>query len=131
MNPEFPSAEEYASERARHPALTVVDARAEGVAVTEFYKNQVLLNVNGECLRLAVLEGQYHWHHHPDSDEMFLVVEGELQIDFAEGPRATLTPWQTVVIPAGTVHRTRGVGRTVNLTFERQGARTVFVDGPA
>ncbi len=131
MNPEFPTAQEYSSERARHLALRVVDVRAEGAAVTEFYKNQVLVDLNADCLRLAVLEGQYHWHQHPDSDELFLVVEGELQIDFADGTHATLTPWQSLVIPAGTVHRTRGMGRTVNLTFEKQGAQTVFVDGPA
>jgi hypothetical protein len=32
------------------------------------------------------------------------------------------------VVPAGTVHRTRAIGRTVNVTFEMQGARTEFVE---
>jgi mannose-6-phosphate isomerase-like protein (cupin superfamily) len=39
-----------------------------------------------------------------------------------------LEPWQAIVIPAGTVHRTRAIGRTVNLTFELLAADTVFVD---
>jgi mannose-6-phosphate isomerase-like protein (cupin superfamily) len=34
-----------------------------------------------------------------------------------------------VVIPAGTVHRTRAMGRTVNITYERQGTKTAFVEG--
>ena len=128
MKTAFPSAQEYSSEAAQFPALTVVDIGAEQSAVTDAYRNQVLLNVNQECLRLSVFEGEYRWHHHPDSDELFLVVAGELQIDFEGGTQVSLTQWQCVVVPAGTVHRTRAIGRTVNLTYERQQARTVFVD---
>ena len=58
------------------------------------------------------------------------MVAGELQIDFEGGRQTTLTEWQGLVVPADTVHRTRAIGRTVNLTCEKQGARTVFVDGP-
>jgi mannose-6-phosphate isomerase-like protein (cupin superfamily) len=88
----------------------------------------VLSNVNGECLRLAVFEGEYRWHRHPDSDELFLVVAGNLQIDLAGAGTVELTEWLYMVVPAGTVHRTRAIGRTVNVTFEKQHARTVFTD---
>jgi mannose-6-phosphate isomerase-like protein (cupin superfamily) len=131
MKSQFPSAHEYSSEAARFPGLTVVDIRAEQAAVTESYRNQVLVDVNTDCMRLAVFEGEYRWHHHPDSDELFLVVAGTLQIDLADGNRIELTEWQSVVIPAGTVHRTRAIGRTVNITYERIGAQTVFVEGAA
>ncbi len=79
-------------------------------------------------LRLAVLTGDYPWHQHPRSDELFLVMEGRLEIELADGRTLGLGPWQSVVVPAGTVHRTRGVGRTVNLCFETVAAETVFVD---
>jgi mannose-6-phosphate isomerase-like protein (cupin superfamily) len=128
MKPSFPSAQEYSAETARHPALAVVDIRAQHALVTESYRNQVLLDVNGDCMRLSVFEGEYRWHHHPDSDELFMVVAGKLQIDLADGNRLELTEWQSVVIPAGTVHRTRAIGRTVNITFEKIGAQTVFVE---
>ena len=131
MDSPFPTAQEYASEQARRPAMTVVDIRAEHAAVTEAYQNRVLLDINQDCLRLAVFEGEYRWHQHPGSDELFLVVAGTLQIDFADGGQATLTEWQSLVVPAGTVHRTRALGRTVNLTCEQQGAQTVFVDPPS
>ena len=128
MKSRFPSAQEYSQQTARYPSLTVIDIRAEQAAVTEAYRNQVLVDVNADCMRLAVFEGEYRWHHHPDSDELFLVVAGTLQIDLADGNRLELTDWQSVVIPAGTVHRTRAVGRTVNLTCEKNGALTVFTD---
>jgi mannose-6-phosphate isomerase-like protein (cupin superfamily) len=129
MKPEYPTAQEYAAEKAQFPVLTVVDIRAEQGAVTDAYRNQVLFDVNDDCMRLSVFEGEYRWHSHPDSDELFLVVAGELEIDFEGGLQARLTPWQCLVVPAGTVHRTRAIGRTVNVTFEKQGARTVFLQG--
>jgi len=128
MKPQFPSAQEYSTQTARYPALTVIDIRAEQAAVTESYRNQVLVDVNNDCMRLSVFEGEYRWHHHPDSDELFMVVAGTLQIDLADGNRMELGAWQSVVIPAGTVHRTRAIGRTVNITYEKAGAQTVFVE---
>lgn len=130
MTSAFPSADEYSSERAQHPPLRVIDVRAEATAVTERYRNRVLVDVNDDCVRLAVFEGECRWHFHPDSDELFLVVEGALEIDLRDGSRLVLHAWQTAVIPAGTVHRTRAIGRTVNLTVEKRSARTEFADEP-
>jgi mannose-6-phosphate isomerase-like protein (cupin superfamily) len=122
-----PSAGDYAAEPVRFPPLVVVDIAAEGAAVTEAYRNQVLSRVNSSCLRLAVLSGEYPWHRHPRSDELFLVVEGALEIDLDDGRTLRLGPWQSAVVPAGTVHRTRGIGRSVNLTFEDLAAETEFI----
>ena len=123
----FPSAEDYAAEPIRFSPLTVIDVVAEAAAVTGDYRHQVFSRVNTSCLRLAVMTGEYPWHRHPDADELFLIVEGRLEIDLAGGPTLSLDPWQCVVVPRGTVHRTRAKGRTVNLCFEHVGAAaTVF-----
>lgn len=121
------TARSYTEEPVRYGPLTVVDIDREAGAVTEVYRNQVLLQVNGHCLRLGVLGGQYPWHAHPKSDELFLVLEGKLVIELADGTVLTLGPRQTVTVPAGVVHRTRGEGRTVNLCVEAVAAETVFV----
>jgi mannose-6-phosphate isomerase-like protein (cupin superfamily) len=128
MASRVPSAHSYTNEAVRHPPLTVVDVVAEATAVTEAYRNQVLCKVNTSCLRLAVINDQYPWHRHPRSDELFLVVEGRLEIEVAGGETLYLGPWQSAVIPAGVIHRTRGVGRTVNLCFEDLAAETEFVE---
>jgi len=126
MNSRFPSADEYSAQKARYGSLTVVDIGAYQRTVSD--RNDVLSNINGDCMRIAVFEGEYRWHYHPGSDELFLVVEGKLQIDMADKDTVELTEWQYVVVPAGTVHRTRAIGRTVNVTYEKQGAQTVFVE---
>jgi mannose-6-phosphate isomerase-like protein (cupin superfamily) len=122
--------ESYQDEPVRYPPLKVVDLAAEGGDVVDGYSNVVLNSVNGHCLRLAVFDGDYPWHHHPSSDELFLVVEGCLLVDLADGRTMRLEPWQAMTVPAGVVHRTRTEGRTVNLCFEELAAETVFVDAP-
>jgi mannose-6-phosphate isomerase-like protein (cupin superfamily) len=124
------TADTYVNEPVRYPALHVVDLVAEGAAVTEQYRNMVINRVNDSCLRLAVFDDVYGWHYHPTSDELFVVVSGCLAIELEDNRELRLQPWQCATIPAKTLHRTRALGRTVNLCFEKLAAETVFVDSP-
>jgi mannose-6-phosphate isomerase-like protein (cupin superfamily) len=104
----------------------LVDPLALGNAVTEAYRNVSLGGVNDHEIRLSVMTEQFRWHRHPNSDETFLGVDGELVIEFSDR-EIIVRPGQLVTVPAGTLHRTRPAGeRSVNLTFERVGAETVF-----
>ncbi|GGK27851.1 cupin domain-containing protein [Salinarimonas ramus] len=100
---------------------------AEATAGLDGHHNFVLAGVNDHCLRIAVFTGEYRWHVHPHSDELFVVVEGRLEIDLDSGCVA-LGPGQAYRVAAGVRHRTRARERTVNLCFERTDAETVFVD---
>lgn len=124
------TADTYVNEPVRYPALHVVDLVAEGAAVTEQYRNMIINRVNDSCLRLAVFDDVYGWHYHPTSDELFVVVSGCLAIELEDNRELRLQPWQCATIPAKTLHRTRALGRTVNLCFEKLAAETVFVDSP-
>ncbi len=46
--------------------------------------SQTLSKVNGSVVRMAVIQGEYHWHKHDNDDEFFYVVEGQLFIDFKD-----------------------------------------------
>jgi mannose-6-phosphate isomerase-like protein (cupin superfamily) len=118
----------YVNEPVKFAALEVVDLAQEGAAVTESYRNMVISQVNDSCLRLSVFEEAYRWHSHPTSDELFVVMSGCLAIDLEGGREIRLQPWQCVPIPAGVRHRTRALGRTTNLCFEKLRAETVFFD---
>ena len=122
------TADTYRNEPVRFSAFQVADLQAEAAKVTDSYSNTVIHRVNTSCLRLAVFEGDYRWHSHPKSDELFFVMQGCLAIDLEDGRELRLSPGQSVMIPARTVHRTRALGRTVNLCFEELAAETVFVD---
>jgi len=91
------------------------------------YDNHPIAAANDHVVRIATMTEPYHWHFHPDSDEIFLVIEGRLSIDFESGS-LELDPGQLLTIPRGVRHRTRPVGaRSVNLTFELAQSETVAV----
>lgn len=94
--------------------------------VRDRYHNRSLATVNDHEIRMSVMTEQFRWHHHPDSDETFIGVDGGLVIE-VDGQEIVLHTGEVVTIPKGVRHRTRPEGaRSVNLTFERQGAATVF-----
>jgi mannose-6-phosphate isomerase-like protein (cupin superfamily) len=80
--------------------------------------------VNDHEVRISTMTEAYHWHRHPDSDEMFLALEGGLFIDF-DDQTVALLPGHMITVNRGVRHRTRPIGeRSVNLTFERAGTRS-------
>jgi mannose-6-phosphate isomerase-like protein (cupin superfamily) len=103
-----------------HKPLEVIDEKALADACTFKWYNQTLCQVNESVVRMAVVEGEYHWHKHDEDDEFFYVIEGQFLIDL-EGSTIQLEPRQGVVIPRGVVHRTRALRRTVILMMENKG----------
>jgi mannose-6-phosphate isomerase-like protein (cupin superfamily) len=103
-----------------HKPLETIDERTLADACQYKWYNQTLCQVNDAVVRMAVIEGEYHWHKHDHDDEFFYVVEGRLFIDL-EGRTAELSPRQGFVVPKGTVHRTRAEERTVILMVENAG----------
>jgi mannose-6-phosphate isomerase-like protein (cupin superfamily) len=92
--------------------------------------NRVISSVNDHDVHISVMDAPYRWHFHPNSDETFVAVEGTLVIEFEEGA-VELRAGQLLTVPAGKPHCTRpGGARSVNLTFEKKDAQTVFFDAP-
>jgi mannose-6-phosphate isomerase-like protein (cupin superfamily) len=106
----------------------VVDPTALSRAIEDPYRNVSLSSVNDHEIRMSVMTAPFRWHRHPDSDETFYGVDGELIIQFTDH-EVVIGPGEFVTVPAGTRHRTLPAGeRSVNLTFERKDAATIFDD---
>ncbi|HEX9859510.1 MAG TPA: cupin domain-containing protein [Paracoccaceae bacterium] len=59
---------------------------------------------NGHDLMVVKVLGQFVWHAHPDTDDFFMVLAGELLIDLPAGS-VTLRPGEVFVVPKGMQHR--------------------------
>lgn len=111
---------------AKKAAPSPVDPLRISRCVREAYHNQRIAPVNDHEIRMSVMTGPFPWHRHPDSDETFFCIDGELVIEFTDGEVA-LQPGEFLTVPKGVRHRTRPGGeRSVNLTFERLETETVF-----
>ncbi|MDQ2833544.1 MAG: cupin domain-containing protein [Acidobacteriota bacterium] len=94
------------------------------------YENHSVAAVNDHEVRISVMTEAYFWHCHPDSDESFLALEGGLLLDF-DDRTVELLPGHMITVKRGVRHRTRPMGeRSVNLTFERAGARSERIAAP-
>ena len=98
--------------------LEVVDEKQLADDCEYKWYNQTLCKVNDSVVRMAVVEGEYHWHEHSDIDEFFFVLDGRFLIDL-EDRVIDLAPRQGFVVPKGVRHRTRAPERTVILMVER------------
>jgi mannose-6-phosphate isomerase-like protein (cupin superfamily) len=108
--------------------LEIIDIDQRTRMLQGVYENALLDSVNDHSIRISMMTEPYFWHHHPNSDETFLVVEGTVIIDLEER-RIELHTGQMFTIPRGVIHRTQPHGaRSVNLTIERSDIETVRVD---
>src|SRR5947209_4084325 len=95
-----------------HGPLELIDVQKLADAGTDKWYNQTLCKVNDSVVRMAVVEGEYHWHEHSDIDEFFYVIDGRFFIDL-QGRTVELEPRQGFVVPKKVQHRTRAPHRTI------------------
>ena len=69
----------------------------------EHWAPRIAGRYNDNEIRLAKASGDFQWHSHPDSDELFLVIEGELHMEFREGTEV-LGPGEMIIVPRGVEH---------------------------
>ena len=79
-----------------------------------------LVSVNDYDVKVVKLLGEFVWHTHPDTDEMFFVHSGELTIQLRDRD-VVLGPGDVFVVPAGVEHCPKAVEEVSALLFERSG----------
>ncbi len=95
------------------------DVDAVGAAHAPWW-NRTLCAVNNSWVRLGVMEGDFHWHKHDDTDEFFLVLEGRLDIEL-EDRVVSLAEHHAFTVPKGVMHCPHARGRVVALMVEQAG----------
>ena len=70
----------------------------------ERWTPKVIAEMNDYQFKLVKIQGDFVWHDHPETDETFIVIEGELRIDFRDGA-VHLGPGEMFVVPKGVEHK--------------------------
>ncbi len=79
-----------------------------------------LASINDYDVKVVKLVGEFVWHKHPDTDELFMVRSGHLTIQMRDGD-VDLGPDDVFVVPAGVEHCPRADGEVEALLIERRG----------
>ncbi|MBI1402570.1 MAG: cupin domain-containing protein [Porphyrobacter sp.] len=70
---------------------------------SDHWAPRIVARYNGNEVRLVKAAGDFRWHSHPDTDELFLVLEGRLHMTFRDRTEV-LGPGEMIVVPAGVEH---------------------------
>jgi len=86
----------------------------------EQWQPKIIAELNDYQFKLVKLQGDFVWHDHKDTDEAFIVLEGQLRIDFRDGA-VLLAAGEMFVVPRGVEHKPYAEGEVKLLLIEPRG----------
>ena len=87
---------------------------------SEHWSPRVVAEMNDYQFKVVKLQGDFVWHSHPDTDEAFLVLDGEMEIGFRDAA-VTLRAGEMYIVPKGVEHITRASRECHALIIEPRG----------
>jgi mannose-6-phosphate isomerase-like protein (cupin superfamily) len=120
------------SQSSNHPTAPVtrgqchtIDLMGKIAQINDHWQPRVVAEMNDYQFKVVKVEDDFEWHRHADTDEAFLVLDGELRIDFRAGPSGdgsiVLRAGQLGVVPKGVEHKPCANGEVKLLLIEPRG----------
>jgi mannose-6-phosphate isomerase-like protein (cupin superfamily) len=97
-----------------------IDFAARLGRFSDHWAPRVIAGMNDYQFKLAKILGEFVWHRHADTDEAFIVLKGEMTIEFRDG-RVSLKAGQMFVVPRGVEHKPVAPGECSILLVEPRG----------
>lgn len=108
----------------------VVNLDEKFAAFSDRWAPRRVASYNGNDIRIVKVEGEFVWHVHDDTDDFFLVLEGELDIELRDRT-VTLGPGELFVVPRGVEHRpVARRGEVLMINIEPGGTHNLGGDSP-
>lgn len=95
---------------------------------SEQWTPKVIAEMNDYQFKVVRIEGDFIWHSHADTDEAFLVIEGQLRIDL-RGGAVLLGPGELYVVPKGVEHKPYAEREVKMLLIEPRGVINTGEEG--
>lgn len=85
-------------------AYAPIDIKSKLALFSDHWAPKIIAQMNDTQFKLVKFQGDFTWHRHNETDEVFIVLEGEMVIDFRDGAVA-LKSGQMLVVPQGLEHK--------------------------
>ncbi|HEX4382915.1 MAG TPA: cupin domain-containing protein [Myxococcales bacterium] len=86
----------------------------------EHWTPHTVANLNDYEIKVVKVQGDFVWHSHAETDELFLILKGQLRIDFRDGA-VELNPGELYVVPRGVEHKPFAAAECEMLLIEPRG----------
>ncbi len=100
--------------------MPVINLEAKLTMFSDHWSPKIVASFNGHDVMVAKVQGEFVWHSHPDADDFFLVLKGNLTIQLRDSDMH-LGPGDLCVIPKGVEHRPVATGEVHLLLIEPVG----------
>ena len=87
---------------------------------SDHWSPKVIAEMNDYQFKLVKIQGEFVWHNHDDTDETFIVIEGEMKIEF-ENETVELSEGDMFVVPKGIEHKPRAENECKVMIIEPRG----------
>jgi mannose-6-phosphate isomerase-like protein (cupin superfamily) len=94
----------------------------------EQWTPRVIAEMNDYQFKVVKLQGDFIWHDHADTDETFIVLEGQLRIDFRDG-QVSVSQGEMFVVPKGVEHKPYAEHEVKLLLIEPKGVLNTGHEG--
>jgi mannose-6-phosphate isomerase-like protein (cupin superfamily) len=84
---------------------TAINIAGKLATFDQHWSPRTVATFNGHDVMVVKVDGEFVWHKHDDSDDFFLVLKGELDIELRDRT-VTLKPGEIYIVPKGVEHRT-------------------------
>ena len=84
--------------------MAVVNLEKKLAGFSEHWSPKIVEEFNGHDVMVVKVKGEFVWHAHADTDDLFLVLKGKLTIEL-RGSQVQLGPGELYVVPRGVEHR--------------------------
>jgi len=103
--------------RGQHTTINLLDKVSQ---LDGHWQPRVVAEMNDYQFKVVKIEGDFVWHQHAETDETFIVLEGELRIDFRDGS-LLLRAGELAVVPKGVEHKPYAASEVKLLLIEPRG----------
>jgi mannose-6-phosphate isomerase-like protein (cupin superfamily) len=100
--------------------MTPISLAEKFAQISDHWHPRIIVAMNGQEVKLVKFQGPFTWHKHDEADELFLVVEGEFDMQFRDRT-VRLRQGELIVVPRGVEHCPTAEREVSVLLFEPAG----------
>ena len=101
---------------------TKINFNSKLKSISDYWSPKVIAELNDYQFKLAKIKGEFIWHEHNDTDEAFIVIEGNIEIEL-EDSTIELSEGEMFIVPKGAKHKPIARGEAHIMLIEPRGVK--------